>query len=92
MTALTEKEARVMEAIVALDEQYNNEPEHPSCYTTLIAREAGIAERSLGGVVASLVKKGLAWSSDDADSFMSGYDMREVGLTPEGVKAVGGEG
>ena len=81
---LTPKEKLIMQAI--LDSEYGDNPTD-DVWTTYLAENAGLNKRSMGGIVNSLVKKGLA-RTGVCEGMGSGFgDMDTLGLTPEGVEA-----
>ena len=86
---LTVKEKKIIQAV--LDSEYGDNPTD-DVWTMYLAEDAGLPAKSMGGIVSSLVKKGLA-RANVCKGMGSGFgDMDTLGLTIDGVAAAQGAG
>lgn len=91
---LTEKETKVIHGMARCSNDFNGTDDPGgTIWTCEVASYSGIAPASLGGIFASLMEKGLIWSSGDEGSGTNkhlgpGADERTCCLTAEGVAAL----
>jgi len=83
---ITEKEAAVIQGMARCSMDFNGVP-GGDIWTCEVASYSDMTPASLGGVFASLIEKGLIWSSGEHGR--GSVDERTCGLTDDGVAALG---